>query len=143
MQRPDHALTPAQGRLHGILQAHAHLVIHHQSVHDGFDGVGLFRVQFHADIRIGEFNHFTVHARANETFERHLTKASTEQVLVMGQTERDRIFNLGYFTWVEQRGVSPADFEARRDPAFWRGLHSLLPAWDELITAFNHGSGAA
>jgi hypothetical protein len=82
-------------------------------------------------------------ARAAETFEQHLAKASTEDVLVMGPTERDRVFNLGYFTWVEQRGVSLADFEARRDQAFWRGLHGLLPAWDELITAFNRSSGAA
>jgi len=82
-------------------------------------------------------------AAAAATFDRHLTRASTEHVLVMGATERDRIFNLGYFTWVEQRGATLEDFEARRDQAFWRGLHSLLPAWDELITAFNRGSGAA
>jgi cysteine synthase len=77
------------------------------------------------------------------TFDRHLTRASTEHVLAMGPTERNRIFNLGYFTWVEQRGVALADFEARRDQAFWRGLHSLLPAWDGLIAEFNHRSGAA
>ena len=29
-------------------------------------------------------------------------------------TDRNRIFNLGYFTWVEQQGVSLDDFEARR-----------------------------
>ena len=50
-------------------------------------------------------------------------EASPEHVLLMGPVERDRIFNLGYFTWVEQRGVALADFEARRDQAFWRGLH--------------------
>ncbi len=82
-------------------------------------------------------------ATAAEAFDRHLTRASTEHVLPMGPTERNRIFNLGYFTWVEQRGVALADFEARRDQAFWRGLHGLLPAWDELIAAFNRDSGAA
>ncbi len=80
---------------------------------------------------------------AADTFERHLAGASSEHVLVMGPTERDRIFNLGYFTWVEQRGVALADFEARRDQAFWRGLHALLPAWDRLIAEFNHRTGAA
>jgi cysteine synthase len=80
---------------------------------------------------------------AAATFDRHLTRASTEHVLTMGPTERERIFNLGYFTWVEQRGVALADFEARRDQAFWRGLHSLLPAWDGLIAEFNRSSGAA
>ncbi len=33
--------------------------------------------------------------------------------------ERARIFNLGYYTWVEQQGVSLEDFEARRSQAFW------------------------
>jgi cysteine synthase len=90
--------------------------------------------------------HFGGHfdgARAAETFERHVTKASPEHVLLMGPVERDRIFNLGYFTWVEQRGVALEDFETRRDQAFWRGLHSLLPAWDEMIGIFNQRSGAA
>ena len=31
--------------------------------------------------------------------------------------ERERIFNLGYFTWVEQQGVSLDEFEARRHQA--------------------------
>ena len=82
-------------------------------------------------------------AKAAETFGRHLAGASTEHVLLMGPVERNRIFNLGFFTWVEQRGVTVEDFEARRDQAFWRGLHRLLPAWDEMITAFNRASGAA
>lgn len=30
--------------------------------------------------------------------------------------DRDRIFNLGYFTWVEQQGVPLADFEAPQGP---------------------------
>ena len=82
-------------------------------------------------------------AQAAITYDTHLAQASSEHVLVMGATERNRIFNLGYFTWVEQRGVALADFEARRDQAFWRGLHRLLPAWDDMIATFNRDSGAA
>jgi len=82
-------------------------------------------------------------ARAAEALERHLPGASTEHVLPLGAVERNRIFNLGYFTWVEQRGVALADFEARRDQAYWRALHDLLPAWDEMIAAFNRRTGAA
>ena len=37
----------------------------------------------------------------------------------MTRADRDRIFNLGYFTWVEQQGVPLDEFEARRDQAFW------------------------
>jgi cysteine synthase len=82
-------------------------------------------------------------ARAAEVFDRHVVRASAEHVLPMGEVERDRVFNLGYFTWVEQRGVTLEDFEARRDQAFWRALHGLLPAWDAMIAAFNRESGAA
>jgi cysteine synthase len=72
----------------------------------------------------------------------HLDRATAEHVLALGEVERNRIFNLGYFTWVEQRGVALADFEARRDPAYWRALQSLLPKWDRLIDAFNERTGA-
>ena len=51
-------------------------------------------------------------------------------------TERDRsrIFNLGYYTWVEQQGTPFELFEARRAQAFWRGLRRYLGVWDEMIT---------
>ncbi|MDE0410417.1 MAG: pyridoxal-5'-phosphate-dependent protein subunit beta, partial [Alphaproteobacteria bacterium] len=57
------------------------------------------------------------------------------------EVERRRIFNLGYFTWVEQQGVALADFDRRRDQAFWRGLSDLVPAWDDLIARFNRETG--
>jgi hypothetical protein len=53
-----------------------------------------------------------------------------------------RIFNLGYYTWVEQQGVSLADFQKRRSQDFWRGLRELLPAWDAMIDEFNSRTGA-
>ena len=62
---------------------------------------------------------------------------STEHTLEMGPVERDRVFNLGYFTWVEQQGVSIPDFEVRRDQSWWSGLRPLLDAWDEMIEQFN------
>ena len=55
--------------------------------------------------------------------------------------ERERIFNLGYFTWVEQQGIALADFDRRKNQAFWRRLQDLVPQWDEMITAFNRDSG--
>jgi cysteine synthase len=73
----------------------------------------------------------------------HLIAANSEHVLEATQRERERIFNLGYFTWVEQRGITVADFERRRDQDFWRGLHDLIPRWDAMITAFNRDSGVA
>ncbi len=71
----------------------------------------------------------------------HLGAADTENVLDATRHERERIFNLGYFTWVEQQGVTLADFDKRKNQAFWRGLHDLIPQWDEMIEAFNRDSG--
>jgi hypothetical protein len=59
------------------------------------------------------------------------------QLLDLTPAERRRIFNLGYFTWVEQQGVPFDAFVERREPGFWHDLQELLPAWDGLIDAFN------
>ena len=78
---------------------------------------------------------------AAETFGRHMLGVGTDDLLELGQLERERIFNLGYFTWVEQQGVDLADFDARKKQSFWRGLRSNLAAWDEMIAAFNREVG--
>jgi cysteine synthase len=80
---------------------------------------------------------------AAEIVGQHLIGAGTEHVLDATARERERIFNLGYFTWVEQQGIALADFDRRRSQAFWRGLHDLVPQWDEMISAFNRDSGMA
>jgi len=74
---------------------------------------------------------------AARAFGQYLLGASAEHLLELSTADRTRIFNLGYFTWVEQRGVSLADFEARRDPAFWTNLERLPTVWDELIGELN------
>ena len=80
---------------------------------------------------------------AAATFETHLAGATTDHVLPLTALDRARIFNLGYYTWVEQLGVTLEDFEVRRDQAFWRGLRGLLPAWDALVAEFNGRTGLA
>ena len=82
-------------------------------------------------------------ALAAELYGRHLAGAGTEHVLEATPRERERIFNLSYFTWVEQQGIALGDFERRKSQAFWRGLHDLVPLWDEMIAAFNRDSGNA
>ncbi len=64
-------------------------------------------------------------------------------MLELSHVDRKRMFNLGYFTWVEQQGVSLEDFQARSRQAFWDGLLDLAPAWDAMIAKFNAESGAA
>jgi cysteine synthase len=78
---------------------------------------------------------------AAETFERHLQDIDTENLLDLGERERRRIFNLGYYTWVEQQGVSLEEFTVRRDPSFWKNLRETVPIWDEMIREFNRQTG--
>ena len=80
---------------------------------------------------------------AASVFEEYLIGVGTEHVLDMGPRERDRVFNLGYFTWVEQQGVSIEDFDRRRDQDFWATLRPLVNNWDERIAEFNHATGLA
>ena len=75
--------------------------------------------------------------RAAETFGRFLLGVTTDNMLELSRYDRKRIFNLGYYTWVEQQGIPLADFDARREQCFWDGLMDLVPAWDGMIEDFN------
>ncbi|HKH00560.1 MAG TPA: pyridoxal-5'-phosphate-dependent protein subunit beta, partial [Bradyrhizobium sp.] len=80
---------------------------------------------------------------AGEIFGQHLDGVANDHVLELTFSERKRIFNLGYYTWVEQQGVSVEDFDARKDQSFWRALVSTVPVWDRMIEAMNEEVGAA
>jgi cysteine synthase len=83
------------------------------------------------------FGHGFDEVAAAEVYGEHLLGQGTDNLRELTHEERERIFNLGYFTWVEQQGVPLEEFEARRDPRFWAGLHETVAGWDELIDAFN------
>ncbi len=74
---------------------------------------------------------------AAEVFAEHLAVVGTDGMIDCTERDRTRIFNLGYYTWVEQQGTPLAVFEARRSQSFWRDLRKYLPVWDELIGEFN------
>jgi cysteine synthase len=78
---------------------------------------------------------------AGEVFGQHLLGASDNDVLELTHAERSRIFNLGYYTWVEQQGVPIEAFERRRAQGFWAELRRAAPAWDALIAEFNGAAG--
>jgi len=78
---------------------------------------------------------------AGEVFGQHMLGAGTDHVLELSAVDRSHIFNLGYYTWVEQQGVAIAEFTARRQASFWSGLHRILPAWDAMIDEFNARTG--
>ena len=74
---------------------------------------------------------------AGEIFARHMEGIVDDHVMELRHMDRKRIFNLGYYTWVEQQGVSIDDFDRRRSQDFWRSLVAGIPAWDRLIQDFN------
>ena len=78
---------------------------------------------------------------AGEIFGQHLLGATDNDVLELTHGERSRIFNLGYYTWVEQQGVPLEAFERRRAQGFWAELRQAAPVWDALIAEFNAAAG--
>ncbi len=81
----------------------------------------------------GEYSH----TDAAEAFGQHLGHVSTEHMIDMTEADRRRVFQLGYYTWVEQQGTPFPLFEERRDQAFWRGLRGYVGVWDNMIADFN------
>ena len=78
---------------------------------------------------------------AGEIYSRHLEGVVEDHVLELTHVDRKRIFNLGYYTWVEQQEVAIDDFDRRRDQRFWRDLVDTIPTWDRLIQEFNLEAG--
>jgi cysteine synthase len=74
---------------------------------------------------------------AAAVFARHLQGAATDEIMELTERDRNRIFNLGYYTWVEQQGTPFELFESRRSQTFWRGLRRYLGVWDAMIEEFN------
>ena len=80
---------------------------------------------------------------AGEVFAQHVLGASVDHLIELSTVDRARIFNLGYYTWVEQQGVTLSEFTVRRQQSFWKGLHDLLPTWDAMIDDFNARTGVS
>lgn len=74
---------------------------------------------------------------AAEVFGRYLLGENTSNYEELTENGRQRIFNLGYFTWVEQQHVPIEAFEARRSQGWWREMRASFTGWDEAIRAFN------
>ena len=78
---------------------------------------------------------------AGEVFAGHLLAAAEDHLIELTHVDRKRIFNLGYYTWVEQQGIALEEFDRRRDQAFWRELQGSVSSWDRLIEDFNRETG--
>ena len=59
-------------------------------------------------------------------------------MIKLSNNDKERIFNLGYYTWVEQQGVSLDDFEKRKDQKFWLEHFNHMISLDKRIEEFNN-----
>ena len=100
---------------------------------DGADMYGTELVRTEKSLTEGRCNELT----AAEIYGRWLLGTATDHTLELDRPGRERIFNLGYYTWVEQQGISLEDFDARRDQSYWDNLMNLVGVWDGMIEAFN------
>ena len=73
-----------------------------------------------------------------EIYGQYLKGITSDHTLELNQREKERIFNLGYYTWVEQQGVNINDFEKRRDQTFWNEHYHYMLSLDNRIKEFNN-----
>lgn len=95
---------------------------------------------YHTEMAIAEGKSYAKgfgEVQAAEAFGQHILGAGIDHMIELGRFERARIFNLAYYTWVEQQGTSIEDFDQRRDQSFWDGLMDMVPIWDGMIDQFN------
>ena len=104
------------------------------------DGGELYRTEglsFEEASFDGKFNELN----AAEIYGCYLGGVATDNLIELDRIGRERIFNLGYYTWVEQQGVSLADFDIRRKQKFWDDLTDYIGIWDQMISSFNLETG--
>ena len=100
------------------------------------DGADMYQTELnHAERKY--FGGGFTELQAAEAFGRYMMGTATDHMIELTRPERERIFNLGYYTWVEQQGTSLEDFDRRRDQSFWDGLMDLVPVWDGMIERAN------
>jgi cysteine synthase A len=75
-------------------------------------------------------------------FARYLRGLTTDKMLELRYTDRRRIHNLKYYTWVEQQGRTYDEIMAQwYQPGYWTGISGQLEQIDALIDRFNEGTG--
>jgi cysteine synthase len=79
---------------------------------------------------------------AAAAFHRYLLGETTDNMLELRYTDRKRIHNLKYFTWVEQQGKTFEEIQAQwYDEKYWSSIPAATAKIDELIDAFNARTG--
>ncbi|MEM7194535.1 MAG: pyridoxal-phosphate dependent enzyme [Pseudomonadota bacterium] len=105
------------------------------------DGADLYESELHDAVK-HHFNGQVESTDAAEIFGRCLAGCEPAHVNELTTEDRRRIFNLGYYTWVEQRGISVEDFDRRKRQSFWDDIGHQQSDWDALIVEFNQRAAA-
>jgi cysteine synthase len=100
------------------------------------DGAGLYATELEKTL-VQRFSAGFDTVVAGEVNGQHLLGVGTDHLLELTTRDRERIFNLGYYTWVEQQDLPEQFFSSRRHQGFWQRLHDLLPIWDSQIEELN------
>jgi len=99
------------------------------------DSMELYRsrlTEMHSEF--GEYSELNAAA----DFAQYLHGQSTDNLLEMRYTDRRRIHNLKYFTWVEQQGKSYEEIqEMWYQPDYFTGVQKQVGEIDDLIEEFN------
>ncbi len=103
------------------------------------DSMELYRSRLHEmDQEFGEYTE----AGAAADFARYLQGESTDNMLELRYTDRRRIHNLKYYTWVEQQGRTYEEIQAQwYEPEYWTDVQKQADEIDALIVDFNREVG--
>ena len=73
----------------------------------------------------------------------HILGLKTDNVMEMRYTDRKRVHNLKYYTWVEQQGRTVEDLNDLwyDTEGTWDAVHAQAKELDELINEFNEATG--
>jgi hypothetical protein len=103
------------------------------------DSMELYRSRIHEMEQ--EFGPYTERDAAAD-YARYLNGQSTDNMLELRYTDRRRIHNLKYYTWVEQQGRTYEEIQAQwYDPNYWTDVQKQADQIDELIVEFNREVG--
>ena len=73
----------------------------------------------------------------SEIYKKYMKQIDTDNMIELSQADKERIFNLGYYTWVEQQGISLSNFEKRKNQNFWLNHYNYMTSIDDKIEKFN------
>jgi cysteine synthase len=75
-------------------------------------------------------------------YARYVMGLTTDHMLDMRYTDRRRVHNLKYYTWVEQQGRDHEELNAQwYDHGYWTAIQEQIPDIDRLIQEFNREVG--